>query len=83
MSLRGTEASPSCRRGFLVYSYLVQLSLGNLGTWVVSVAMFNRFLKRFRNQSGRKRSAHFISFERGVLYSEIKQCVIFVSEKDK
>lgn len=35
------------------------------------------------NESGRKLSALFISSEKTFLYSQIKQCVIFVSEMDE
>lgn len=47
------------------------------------MATFSRLEEQFVNEPGRKLSALFISSEKTFLYSQIKQCVIFVSEMDE
>lgn len=49
----------------------------------MSMATSSRLEEQFVNESGRKLSALFISSEETFLYSQIKQCVIFVSEMDE
>lgn len=49
----------------------------------MSMATSSRLEEQFVNESGRKLSALFISSEKTFLYSQIKQCVIFVSEMDE